>query len=87
MERSGAATPTELARKLQLAGYESPKRVRRWLDAKNEPEYEETLALLALAGLLNDEASPSAAADLVLARRAASRLADDLERLVGILGS
>lgn len=45
--------PTELARRLGLSAYESPKRVKRWLDGENAPRYDETIALLELAGWIN----------------------------------
>lgn len=45
--------PTELARRIGLSAYDSPKRVKRWLDGENAPRYNETIALLELAGWLN----------------------------------
>ncbi len=86
-EKSEPQSPAGLARKLQLTAYDSPRRVKRWLEGENEPSYQETLALLAIVGLLRDEPGSSATADLVLAQRAAARLADDLEQLAGALGA
>lgn len=45
--------PTELARRLGLGAYDSPKRVKRWLDGVNAPRFDETIRLLELAGWLN----------------------------------
>lgn len=84
MEKSEPQTPAGLARKLQLTAYESPKRVKRWLAGTNEPNYSETMALLAIAGRLSDEPGDSAAADLVLAERATAILAADLEHLATV---
>lgn len=52
MERLECDTPGELARKLDLKPYDSPKRVRRWLDGENEPDYEATMTILERMGAL-----------------------------------
>ena len=52
MERLGCATPGELARELGLEPYDSPKRVRRWLDGENEPDYKATMTILERIGAL-----------------------------------
>ncbi len=54
MERLDCETPADLARKLGLTAYESPKRVKRWLDGENEPDYKATMAILEALGLLRD---------------------------------
>lgn len=64
--------PTELARRLGLSSYESPKRVKRWLDGENAPRYDETIALLELAGWLNTAGGR---------RRVSAAPADPLEAL------
>ena len=53
MTASGSATARQLAKALGLTGYDSPKRVERWLRGENRPRYDETIALLELAGWLN----------------------------------
>lgn len=52
-EHLGADTPTALARALQLDGYHSPNRVRRWLEGRNEPRYDETVLILERLGVLD----------------------------------
>lgn len=52
MKKLGCETPGELARKLDLRPYDSPKRVRRWLDGENEPDYEATMTILYRIGAL-----------------------------------
>lgn len=52
MDRLDCETPGELARKLDLTPYDSPKRVRRWLDGENEPDYEATMTILDRIGAL-----------------------------------
>jgi hypothetical protein len=55
MKATGATTPTELARTLEMTSYSAPRNVQRWLDGVSAPEYESTLQLLAAAGLLTAE--------------------------------
>jgi len=58
MERLDCHSAGELARKLDLEPYDSPKRVRRWLDGLNEPDYRATMTILERIGALNlDRAS------------------------------
>jgi len=52
MKKLDCETPGELARKLGLSPYDSPKRVRRWLDGENEPDYEATMTILNRMGAL-----------------------------------
>ena len=52
MQATGSERPSDLARILGLDAYESPRRVKRWLDGSNEPDYEATLNLLELVGML-----------------------------------
>jgi hypothetical protein len=54
MASSGVTKPAELATKLELTAYASPKRVSRWLTGDNKPDYDATIALLQLAGWLNE---------------------------------
>jgi transcriptional regulator with XRE-family HTH domain len=56
MERTGKATPTELARALRMTGYTAPRNITRWLNGDSSPDYDSTLALLAAAGMLNLDA-------------------------------
>jgi len=58
MDRLECETPGELARELGLEPYDSPKRVRRWLDGENEPDYKATMTILDRIGAL-DLDSPS----------------------------
>ena len=53
MERLECETPGELARKLGLQPYDSPKRVRRWLDGETAPDYEATMTILDRIGALS----------------------------------
>ena len=56
MERLEVTGYTALARKLEL-GLHGDRRVKRWAEGENEPNYEETLTLLRAVGLLRDEPS------------------------------
>ena len=49
--------PSKLARALDLGKYSSPQRIRRWLAGTSKPNYDATLALLRLAGLLGPSGS------------------------------
>jgi hypothetical protein len=49
-------TDADFARRLGLTGDYRSKRVRRWLDGTNEPDYEGTVTMLRAAGLLREEA-------------------------------
>lgn len=53
MDRLGLTSAAQLARELGLTGYESPRRVRRWLDGTNDPDYAMTVALLDRLGAVN----------------------------------
>lgn len=53
MERLGFTKPSELAERLGLVPYSSPRRVTRWLEGSSEPDYEMTIALLDLVGAIN----------------------------------
>lgn len=52
MVKLDCETPAQLARKIGLTEYGSPKRVSRWLSGENEPDYKATIALLDALGLL-----------------------------------
>lgn len=52
MTESGATGPTALARELAL-DMNGQEKVSRWLKGKNAPRFEETIALLELAGWLD----------------------------------
>lgn len=56
MKRCGYSTPSELAKRLDLGPYSSPRRVSRWLDGQTRPNYETTIALLDLVGAINWDA-------------------------------
>lgn len=75
MAASGADSARALARKLGLSGYDSPKRVERWLRGENSPGFDATIALLQLAGLLNENrlAKARAAAEDAQSQAAATR--------------
>ena len=68
MNRRGLEKPSDLARALGLSAYASPRRVVRWIEGENEPDYKATMALLELVGALNEEALKPTAEDV--ARRA-----------------
>jgi hypothetical protein len=55
MEKTGARTPTELARTLRLTGYTAPRKITRWLNGDSAPDFENTIALLEAAGMLRLE--------------------------------
>lgn len=55
MSARGIETPADLARALGLASYSSPRRVKRWIEGENEPDYSSTVRLLDLAGMLRSE--------------------------------
>lgn len=48
----GVSTPTELAKAIKLEGYNSPQRVRRWMEGNNAPDYEGTMLMLEATGWL-----------------------------------
>src|SRR4051812_19249298 len=52
-ERLGVEQPSEIARKLGLTDYGAPQRVRRWINGRNGPDYEGTMAMLQAAGWLS----------------------------------
>ena len=52
MERLDCETTRQFARELGLEGYDSPKRVQRWLDGENEPDYKATMTILERIGAL-----------------------------------
>lgn len=54
MHLGGFATHGALARHLGLEGDHLPQRVRRWLNGTAKPDYEATLRLLAICGMLNE---------------------------------
>jgi hypothetical protein len=54
MKQIETERPADLARALDLGAYASPRRVKRWLDGKNEPDYMATIALLELTGMLRE---------------------------------
>lgn len=56
MQKTGLEKPSEIAKMLGLTSYSSPQRVTRWIAGENEPDFDATLALLAAAGWLNEEA-------------------------------
>lgn len=56
MEKLEVTGYTALARKLEL-GLHGDRRVKRWAEGENEPNYEETLTLLRAVGLLREEPS------------------------------
>jgi hypothetical protein len=59
MAALGADGPTDLSRKLGL-GESGPRRIKRWLEGVNEPDYEATMLMLERAGWLTS--TPGAAA-------------------------
>jgi len=73
MRQLGCDGPTDLANRLSL-GVNSPRRIKRWLDGENEPDYEATMLMLEAAGWLN------MAAD---AQEAAASSPDHLEQIAG----
>ena len=75
MAASGAGTARALARELGLSGYESPKRVERWLRGENSPDFDMTIRLLQLAGLLTESrlVKARAAAEAAQARAEATQ--------------
>ena len=56
MERLDTESYTEFARKINLTSYEAPKRVRRWADGENDPDFEGTMLILEAVGWLSMDA-------------------------------
>ena len=73
MKKADVTGPAQLAKKLGLEGYYAPKRVSRWLDGSNEPDYESTIKLLHLAGWLNVRLIGPATAEAAEAEQEARR--------------
>jgi hypothetical protein len=53
IEPDDSHASSKLSRALDLGAYSSPGRVRRWREGSSRPNYDATLALLRLAGLLD----------------------------------
>lgn len=85
MDAARVTTARQLAKVLALEGYDSPKRIERWIRGENKPRYDETIALLELAGWLNvtDQAVDRRAGDVSTAALvpALRQIGDALETL------
>jgi hypothetical protein len=90
MDAAGVTTARQLAKVLRLEGYDSPKRIERWLRGENKPRYDETIALLDLAGWLKTDGAKArrpagvSAADLA---PALEQIADGLEKLDALVSA
>lgn len=80
-ERSGAATDADLARRLSDYGLDAVSTTRsipRWRKGESQPQYAATLALLALAGWLNEDLMAAGLAAGEAAR--AEAMAEEVKR-------
>jgi hypothetical protein len=64
MRKLGARGPKDLARKAQLDPWYVDKRIRNWLQGRNEPNFEATILLLQAAGWLDEDGLRRALEDL-----------------------
>lgn len=46
MQELNCETPRDLARQVWPGNFDAPKRVQRWLDGENEPNYEAMVAMI-----------------------------------------
>lgn len=74
MEQLETTSDQVLARALGLTGYSAPARVRRWRRGENEPNFDATMQLLEIVGLLREK--PGRATRGAQARPAEEQLAE-----------
>ena len=84
MNRCGFKKPGELAKRLGLGAYSSPRRISRWLDGETRPNYEATMAMLDLLGAINWDvlAQPASPTAIRAAVATSKRRTKELERLL-----
>jgi hypothetical protein len=70
MEALGIKGASELARSIDLPGYWSPQRVKRWIDGTSSPDFESTMLMLERAGWLAITENPNVAIERAAAAQA-----------------
>lgn len=63
MTTFGYTKPAELAGRLGLTAYTSPRRVKRWIDGDADPDYAAAMALLEELGMLRAPRGAKAASE------------------------